>query len=286
MAQFSGAATGGLTAAQDAKLTAIPTTAMRGTDSAALAAVLGALADGAGTGAITADRTAMTYIKQLVTTLNLVPTTAMRGTDGAALASVVGALDTAAATGAVTGTDLMMAYVKQLVTELATVAADADHSEEHVHNRVVWYGKNADQTTIWCNAESMTGFVATSGDNAWGTAGTDPAKCFNVTDVLTELGTGLVCADFDKILITANTSNTMYRGRVVWGTVAQSVTDAITALQYTDFLYTRTNTDTTRIARDIKMPRLTMDNWVRVVIWNATDDATLTFFFGVHAYDF
>jgi hypothetical protein len=125
MAQLSGPPAGGLTAAQDAKLTAIPTTPMRGTDSAALATVLGALADGAGTGAITADRTAMTYIKQLVTTLNLVPTTPMRGTDSAALASVLGALNNAAADGAVSDTDTAMAYIKQLVTAIQLIPTTA-----------------------------------------------------------------------------------------------------------------------------------------------------------------
>jgi hypothetical protein len=45
----------------------IPTTAMRGTDSAFLAAVGGALADVAATGAVTEADTAMAYIKQLVT---------------------------------------------------------------------------------------------------------------------------------------------------------------------------------------------------------------------------
>jgi hypothetical protein len=114
-----------LTAAQDAKLTAIPTTAMRGTDSAALAAVLGALADGAGTGAITADRTAMTYIKQLVTAIQLIPTTPMRGTDSAATAAVVGALADAAAAGAVTDTDTAMAYIKQLVTAIQLIPVTA-----------------------------------------------------------------------------------------------------------------------------------------------------------------
>ena len=45
----------------------IPTTAMRGTDSAALASALGALNDAAAAGAVTDADTAMAYIKQLVT---------------------------------------------------------------------------------------------------------------------------------------------------------------------------------------------------------------------------
>jgi hypothetical protein len=284
MAQFSGAATGGLTAAQDAKLTAIPTTPMRGTDSAALAAVLGALADGAGTGAITADRTAMTYIKQLVTAIQLIPTTPMRGTDGAATAAVVGALADAAAAGAVTDVDTVVAYVKQLVTQTLATARDAELSEEHVHNRLCWYGKKADQTTIWCDPDTLTGYVATSAIGDWGVAVGEAALCFNTTDVLPELGTGLTYGDFDKILVTANSAATLYRGRVVWGTAAQSLAQALVALQYSEFMYSRAVNDTTRIPREIKTPLIPMDNWVRVIVKNAAAES-LTFFVGVHAYD-
>ena len=76
----------------------IPTTAMRGTDNAALASVLGALADAAHAGAVDNATTAMGYLKQLVTLLLLVPTTPMRGTDNASLATsdTVPAADSAA----------------------------------------------------------------------------------------------------------------------------------------------------------------------------------------------
>lgn len=97
---------------------AIPTTAMRGTDNAALASVLGALTDAAASGAVTDTDTAMAYIKQLVTAIQLIPTTAMRGTDNAFLASVGGALDSAAATGAVSDAKVAMAYIKQIVNNV------------------------------------------------------------------------------------------------------------------------------------------------------------------------
>jgi len=53
----------------DLLLDAIPTTAMRGTDSAALASVLGALNTAAATGAVTTTDEVMAYVKQLVTLL-------------------------------------------------------------------------------------------------------------------------------------------------------------------------------------------------------------------------
>lgn len=133
--------------------------AMRGTDDAALASVLGALNTTGATGAISDADTAMAYAKQLVTLLlnstyglsnlqvliaalqtdldngtdglgalktllNAIPTTAMRGTDDAALASVLGALDTTGATGAVSDVKAAMAYLKQIATNSETIASD------------------------------------------------------------------------------------------------------------------------------------------------------------------
>jgi len=123
---------------------------MRGTDSAALASVLGALADAAAAGEVTEADTLMQYIKQLINILiggtgvvafpaegapgNGVSLAeviraihvdvtglngdAMRGTDSAALASVLGALADAAAAGEVTEADTLMKYVKQLINIL------------------------------------------------------------------------------------------------------------------------------------------------------------------------
>ena len=108
--------------------------AMRGTDSAALASVLGALDDTAAAGAVTDADTVMAYVKQLVTAIITIAGDvenldgdAMRGTDSAALASVLGALDDATAEGAVTDADTAMAYLKQLVTAIITIAGDVEN---------------------------------------------------------------------------------------------------------------------------------------------------------------
>jgi hypothetical protein len=264
-------------------IASIPTT-MRGTDNAALASVLGALNDATAADAPTDVDTAMAYLKQLVTLLLLVPTTAMRGTDNAALASVLGALDTSGATGAV-GTDkVAMAYLKQLVTASIALEKETEYVEEHLHHKVHWYGKAADQTTNWCDGATLTSFRATSGDNAWGTAGNDPAKCFSTADTLSELGTGLVCGDFDMILVTANSSGNLYKLRLVWGT--GTLAEAITAGQFTELVYSRATGDTTRIPRAFGCPKIGIANAVWVVIWSATNDATLDFMLGVHAYNF
>lgn len=122
--------TDSLEALSDA-LAAIPTTAERGTDSAFLAAIGGALNDAAATGAVSDAKTMMGYIKQLVTAIQLIPTTAMRGTDGAALATVLGALNDSAAEGAVTNADTAMAYLKQLVTAVALIPTTAERGTDN-----------------------------------------------------------------------------------------------------------------------------------------------------------
>lgn len=134
-------------------------TDMRGTDNAALASVLGALADAAAAGDPTATDTVMQYVKQLVNVLvgtagvatfpaeaapaNAVSLAeviraihadvtglngdAMRGTDNAALASVLGALTDAAAAGDPTATDTVMQYMKQLVNVLVGTSGVATY---------------------------------------------------------------------------------------------------------------------------------------------------------------
>jgi len=134
--------------------TATANTDMRGTDSAALASVVGALADAAAAGDPTSADTLMQYAKQLINTLEGtigipaypaaadpandvslaeairairddvtgIAGAAMRGTDSAALASVVGALADSAAAGDPTAVDTIMQYVKQLINVLVGTA--------------------------------------------------------------------------------------------------------------------------------------------------------------------
>lgn len=234
-------------------------------------AALGLIGDTAATGAVTATDTAMAYIKQLVT-------------NSEAVAAVLGAVDTAAATGAVTATDLLMAYVKQLVTLLIETQADADYAEEHQHHKTIWYGKKSDQTTYWCDVNSLTPYRAISGSAAYGSDASDEAQLFSASDTLSEIGTGLVCGDFDQILIVANSSDTIYKCRLVWGT--GTLAAAVSAGQYSEFMYIRKSTDTVRLPREIKCPKIPVNNKVWLQCLNASDNATIDFYIGVHAYDF
>jgi len=128
-----------------------------GTPNAFLAAVGGLLDDVAATGAVSDAKTAVSYLKQIVTMLlegtyglsnlqvliaaiqtdldngtdglgalksllDAIPITAMRGTEDAATAAVLGALDDTAAEGDPTNSDTMAAYIKQIVWDTETIS--------------------------------------------------------------------------------------------------------------------------------------------------------------------
>jgi hypothetical protein len=200
------------------------------------------------------------------------------------LLPTVGALADAAAEGAVTTADTVMAYIKQLVTASIALEKETEYVEEHLHHKTHWYGKNADQTTNWCNGATLTPYRAISGSNTWGGDANDEALCFSAADTLPELGTGLVSGDFDMILVLANSSDTVSRLRLIWGT--GTMADAITANQYTEIMYVRNASDTTRIPRAFGCPKIAVENKIWMQHWNNTNNATIDFFLGAHAYAF
>lgn len=190
----------GLTALKTA-IDAIPTTAMRGTDNAALATVVGALADAAVDGDPTTGDTLMQYVKQLINVL--VGTTgvvtylseaapgnnvslseairaihadvtglngdAMRGTNSAALASVVGGLADAAVGGDPTSSDTLMQYVKQLINVLVGTDGVVTYPSEAAPGNAVSLAKvlsaiHADVTGLAGNAMRGTDSAATASD--------------------------------------------------------------------------------------------------------------------------
>ena len=111
---------------------------------------------------------------------------------------------------------------------------------------------------------------------------TDPAKIFGTDD--TPIFTGGLYFDFHRILIIANNSNSVYKMRIVWGTGTN--VEAVAAEQYSEFMFVRDTTSTQRKIMDIMSPKIATDTKVWVECWNATNDATISFFVGVHEYDF
>jgi hypothetical protein len=176
-------------------------------------------------------------------------------------------------------------------TTLNSVALDAEYTEEHLHHKVHWYGKKAVQTTaLWADGATLLPYTVTSGNNTWSVDNTsDVALLFGTGDVLTELGAGILGGDFGEILITANSSDTVYKLRGIWGTGTS--TEAVTTNQFSENVYMLQNSDTIKMVRafptpviPITMGGLPVKLWMSC--WNATNDATLSFMIGVHGYDF
>jgi hypothetical protein len=175
-------------------------------------------------------------------------------------------------------------------TTVNNIAVDAEYTEEHLHHKAHWYGKRAVQTaTLWADGATLLPYVVTSGNNTWSTDNTDFALLFGTGDVLTELGAGILGGDFNEILVTANSSDTPYKLRILWGTGTTAEAEA--ANQYSETMYMKKSTDSIRIVRNfttpvipITMGGLPIKIWMST--WNASNDATLSFLIGVHGYDF
>jgi hypothetical protein len=168
---------------------------------------------------------------------------------------------------------------------LKEIQSDTEYTEEHLHHLVRWCGKKAIQgANDWYAPmdTSLSNFYrAISGNNTWGVDATDTAKLFGTTDLPIS---GMVHGDFDQILIVANSSSTVYICRLIWGT--GTVGDAVSAGQYTEFPYLRGNSDNVRKIQTITSPLLGSYVAIWLQCMNATNDATIDFFIGVHGYNF
>jgi len=167
---------------------------------------------------------------------------------------------------------------------------EASYIEDHLHHYVRWFGKLNPQTaTNWC--VTMDGHLAQpyrviSGNGAYGSDPGDEAKLFGTADIPI---TGMLNGDFNEILPLANSSNTVYLLRIAWGT--GNLAAAIAAGQYTEFPFFRPSADNNRkitIVTSKKIPTLVAG--LPTQIWcqcqNASDNATIDFFIGVHGYNF
>ena len=158
------------------------------------------------------------------------------------------------------------------------ILAETVEIEHHLHNHEYWWGALAapDETdAIEANVDRP--FVASSGDDTWGTAipilGTDDVP----THALDTFH------DPHVILVVDTEHATPYRLRFIWGTGTSGA--AITALQVSEFMFMATaGPFNSGVPVIIHTPRIAVGWKMWAQAWNATDTSEVDFFYGTHGY--
>lgn len=162
--------------------------------------------------------------------------------------------------------------------------AQAYRSQQHIHSREYWYGKSGDQSgNDWGDETSLTPYRAISGNGDFGGDANDEAKVLGTDD--TPIQTGGQRVDAHRILIVDVSVDTEYRLRVVWGT--GTMADAITANQVSVVMVKFDSTNpqlSAGVPVDIRMPGFDNGSKVWIQAMNATNNATIDFYVGVHEY--
>jgi hypothetical protein len=169
------------------------------------------------------------------------------------------------------GTEDSIGYVLELI-------------EHHFHNAERWLGILGAQTaTDWAD-DTLTPFVAISGNNTWGVDANDEAQVLGTDDTPVVAGNNRF--DMHRILVTDVTTDTPWKLRFIWGTGTMAA--AITAEQFSEVMVQFDSTNPQQSAGipvDIRCPPLTsgsMQVWCQA--WNATDNAEIDFLVGLHEY--
>jgi hypothetical protein len=165
-----------------------------------------------------------------------------------------------------------------------SLAYKVEEIERHLHGRECWRGKLAVQTaTAWAD-DTLTPFRAISGNDTWGGDANDEAQVLGTGD--TPFVAGNVRFDAHRILVTALSTDTPWKLRIVWGTGTMAA--AITANQFSCFML-QNNPNGAKAGGfpvNVMMPRLNSGvDKVWMQAWNATDNATADFLIGIHEYE-
>lgn len=161
---------------------------------------------------------------------------------------------------------------------LIEIATEVGETELHFHNTERWWGAlGAPGEINAIEANVNRPFVATSGNNTWGTAipikgtGDNPVSA---TDVQFD-GRQLMVVDSDHA--------TVYRMRIIYG--AGTSADAITAGQWSEIMFiTAPGPFASGVPVDIRTPLAPIGIKFWVQIWNQTNASTVSFFWNAHGY--
>ena len=172
-------------------------------------------------------------------------------------------------------------------TKESALYDSASHShwtENHIHSLERWFGKSADQSgNNWGAVEGLTLFRAISGDGAFGTDANDEAKVLGSTD--TPVIVGKTRYDPHRMLVYDSSVTTPWVLRIIYGT--GTMADAETALQYTDIMVVVSaapGAGGDSSVFEIRMPKLAVGTQLWAKAKNATNNATIDFYIGIHEY--
>ena len=167
--------------------------------------------------------------------------------------------------------------LSRLTETRAVYMDDIPIIEEHEHNRERWFGKSGDQSgTNWATGSGLTVSQAASGDGGFGTE----IKVLGATD--TPAISGNTRFDFHRFFVVASSATSAYIVRFIYGT--GTAADAEAAGQYTDVYYMKESAAGRGAPADLRMPLLDVGTKIWAKVKNATNNATLDFFFGLHEY--
>ena len=167
---------------------------------------------------------------------------------------------------------------------LDAIQDEVTEIEHHIHNKERWFGQSGDQSGNDWAADNLVPLDVISGNNAYGSDADDEAKVLGTAD--TPVIAGMTMFDFHRVLIVGVSQDSVYKMRIVWGT--GTMADAITAGQTSEFMikFDALNPQQSAgIPFDVRMPRLAVGTKVWIQAWNATDNATASFFIGLHEYE-
>lgn len=154
-------------------------------------------------------------------------------------------------------------------------------SDYHNHNRSRTFGLRAPQTgTNWGDPATLTPYVVVSGNNTWGASvqglGTGDTPVFTTSKLF----------DPRRFLVVANTSNTVGRIRMIYGSPTQTDVQSIAAGQWTEEPFIRDSSAIPKGDFDFRVPLILCGWQLWFQYWNATNLASISFLFSIHEYSF
>jgi len=170
--------------------------------------------------------------------------------------------------------------IERISTQLTDIYNTVTEIDEYLHSNSIWFGIAAPQTaTDWGERTSLAPFRAISGNGVFGADANDEALVIGTED--TPLFPGRTHYSVHRMMVEAASNATPFVLRIIYGT--GTMNEAQDAYQYTNFMMT----DARKGASvPVYMARCISGQtkvWVRAK--NATNDATVDFFIGLHTHE-